>query len=55
MAQSEIEGSLGTKSLGGQLKVLEEKYDILQKKRPIGAKKGSQTVRYEIKDNFFRF
>lgn len=54
MAQSEIEGSLGTKSLGGQQKVL-EKYDILQKKRPIGAKKGSQTVRYEIKDNFFRF
>ena len=55
LTQSEIEASLGMKSLGGQMKILEEKYDILQKKRPIGAKVGSQTVRYEIQDNFFRF
>ena len=42
-------------SLGGQLKILEEKYGIIKKKRPVGAKVGSQTVRYEIQDNFLRF
>lgn len=55
VTQSEIEGALGMKSLGGQMKILEEKYGIINKKRPIGAKEGSQTVRYEIQDNFFRF
>ena len=55
VTQSEIEASLGVNSLGGQLKMLEEKYDIIKKKRPVGAKEGSQTVRYEIQDNFFRF
>ena len=55
VTQSEIEASLGVKSLGGQMKVLEEKYGIIKKKRPVGAKEGSQTVRYEIQDNFFRF
>ena len=55
VTQSDIETALGVKSLGGQLKVLEEKYVIIRKKRPVGAKEGSQTVRYEIGDNFFRF
>ena len=55
VTQSDIEAALGVKSLGGQLKVLEEKYGIIRKKRPVGAKEGSQTVRYEIQDNFFRF
>jgi len=55
VTQREIETSLGLNNLGGQLKILEEKYGIIQKKRPIGAKSGSQTVRYEIQDNFFRF
>ena len=55
VTQSEIESSLDIKSLGGQLKILEEKYGIIKKKRPVGAKPGSQTVRYEIQDNFFRF
>ncbi|MGM9741237.1 MAG: ATP-binding protein [Candidatus Cryptobacteroides sp.] len=55
VTQSEIEASTGIKSLGGQLKVLEENYGIIRKKRPIGAKEGSQTVRFEIQDNFFRF
>ena len=55
VTQSEIEAALGVKSLGGQLKMLEEKYGIVKKKRPVGAKEGSQTVRYEIQDNFFRF
>lgn len=55
VTQSEIESATGIKSLGGQLKVLEENYGIIRKKRPIGAKEGSQTVRFEIQDNFFRF
>ena len=55
VTQSDIEASLGVNSLGGQLKILEEKYGIIKKKRPVGAKEGSQTVRYEIQDNFFRF
>ena len=55
VTQSEIEASLGMKVLGGQMKILEEKYGIIQKKRPVGAKSGSQTVRYEIQGNFFRF
>jgi len=55
VTQNELEASLGMDSLGGQLKILEEKYDIIRKKRPIDAKTSSQTVRYEIQDNFFRF
>ena len=55
VTQSEIETALGVNSLGGQLKILEEKYGLIKKKRPVGAKEGSQTVRYEIGDNFFRF
>ena len=55
VTQKEIEVSLGVNVLGGHLKMLEEKYGIIRKKRPIGAKSGSQTVRYEIQDNFFRF
>jgi len=55
LTQSEIESSLGMKSLGGQLNILEEKYGIIQKKRPIGAKTGSQSVRFEIQDNFSVF
>lgn len=53
--QAEIAVALGEKSLGGQLKQLEETYDVIQKKRPILSKKGSQTVRYEISDLFLRF
>ena len=48
MTQSEIEAATGMKSLGGQLKLLEENYGIIRKKRPIGSKKGSQNVRFEI-------
>ena len=55
VTQGEIEAATGMKSLGGQMKVLEENYGIIRKKRPIGAKEGSQTVRFEIQDNFFRF
>lgn len=55
VTQSQIEATTGMKSLGGQLRILEDNYGIIRKKRPIGAKEGSQTVRFEIKDNFFRF
>ena len=44
VTQSEIVAATGMKSLGGQMKVLEENYGIIRKKRPIGAKEGSQTV-----------
>ena len=53
--QSEIAAILGEKSIGGQLKKLEETYDIIKKMRPILAKEGSQTVRFEIADLFLRF
>ena len=55
MTQTDIEARLGEKSLGGQLKLLEEKYKLIQKKRPILAKQNSQAVRFEIKDLFLRF
>ena len=55
VTQSQIEATTGMKSLGGQWRILEDNYGIIRKKRPIGAKEGSQTVRFEIKDNFFRF
>lgn len=53
--QSEIEAALGGKSIGGQLKRLLEDYNIIVRQRPILAKEGSQTIRYEIHDNFLRF
>lgn len=53
--QPEIEAALGNKSIGGQIKRLIEDYDIIVRQRPILAKEGSQTVRYEITDNFIRF
>ncbi len=53
--QSEIATILGDKSIGGQLKKLEETYEVITKVRPIFAKKGTQTVRYEITDMFLRF
>lgn len=45
----------GLTTLGGTLVRLEEDYAVIEKKRPVGAKDGSQTVRYEIKDHFLRF
>lgn len=55
VTQTDIESRLGEKSLGGQLKLLEEKYELIQKKRPILSKQNSQAVRFEIKDLFLRF
>jgi AAA+ ATPase superfamily predicted ATPase len=53
--QNEIESLLGEKSIGGYLKRLVEEYQLIKRRRPLMAKEGSQTVRYEIDDNFLRF
>lgn len=50
-----METALGGISLGGQLKRLEEDYDLIKKKRPILSKDNSQSVRYEVSDMFLRF
>lgn len=42
-------------SIGGYLKKLEDTYNLIEKRRPILAKPGSQTVRYAIKDTFLNF
>ena len=52
---AEISESIGNASVGGLLQRLEADYDIITKKRPILSKEGTQTVRYEIADNFLRF
>lgn len=53
--QAQIEVFMGEKSIGGQLSKLETVYEVIIKQRPLFAKKGSQTVRYEVSDNFLRF
>lgn len=53
--QPAIMTALGEKSIGGHIKRLIEDYNILKRVRPFGAKEGSQTVRYEITDNFLQF
>ena len=53
-ARVEIESILG-KNIGGYLDRLENEYTIIKKVKPIFAKEGSRTLRYEIVDNFFNF
>lgn len=53
--QPVIETALGNKSAGGTLKRLIEDYDVVRRVRPVFSKEGTQTVRYEIADNFLRF
>lgn len=56
LTQKDIQAKMeDKKSIGGQLKILEEDYLLITKKRPIKAKEGSQTVKFELKDNFLRF
>lgn len=55
VTQKQIESAVGIKNISGHLKLLEEEYKIIRKKRPFGAGSNTQTVRYEITDNFFRF
>jgi len=53
-ARSEMESIL-EKNIGGYLDRLENEYSIIKKVKPIFAKEGSRTVKYEIIDNFFNF
>jgi AAA+ ATPase superfamily predicted ATPase len=53
--QPEIESALGNKSIGGQIKRLIEDYNLIFRQRPVLSKEGTQSVRYEIQDNFIRF
>ena len=53
--QPTIEAALGDKNIGGHIKRLIVDYNIIVRQRPLLAKEGSQTVRYEIQDNFIRF
>ncbi len=52
--QSAIEAALGI-TIGGQLNRLIEDYALINRQRPIMSKPRSQTVRYEIMDNFLKF
>jgi len=54
-SQPEIMAALGDKSIGGHIQRLIEDYNILKRVRPIGAKEGTQAVRYSITDNFLQF
>lgn len=53
--QNAIEGALGGISIGGQLRRLIEDYSLISRVRPIMAKERTQTIRYEIRDNFLKF
>ena len=53
-SRSELESVLN-KNIGGYLDRLENEYTIIKKVKPIFAKEGSRTVKYEIIDNFFNF
>lgn len=53
--QPAIEAMMGRKSIGGNLKRLIEDYTVIKRVRPLLAKEGTQSVRYEISDNLLRF
>ncbi|MCD8207709.1 MAG: ATP-binding protein [Bacteroidales bacterium] len=53
--QGEIEATLGGTTVAGHLKRLIEDYSLIRRVRPIFAKERSQSVRYEIIDNFLKF
>jgi len=53
-SRPEIESVL-EKNIGGYLDRLENEYTIIKKVKPIFAKEGSRTLKYEIVDNFFHF
>ena len=53
-ARTEIESIL-EKNIGGYLEKLENDYTLIRKVKPIFAKDGSRTVKYEIIDNYFNF
>jgi len=53
-SRSEIESIL-EKNIGGYLDRLENEYSIIKKIKPVFAKEGSRSVKYEIIDNFLAF
>lgn len=53
--QAKIEAALDNTSVGGQLRRLIDDYSLISRHRPIMAKERSQSVRYEIRDNFLKF
>ncbi|SLM30059.1 ATPase [Desulfamplus magnetovallimortis] len=53
-SRSEIESIIG-KNVGGHLNMMEDNYDIIQKIKPVNAKKNSRIQKYLIKDNFLNF
>ena len=53
-SRSEMESIL-EKNIGGYLDRLENEYTIIKKIKPIFAKEGGRTLKYEIIDNFFHF
>ncbi len=53
-SRTEMESIL-ERNIGGYLEKLENEYRIIKKIKPIFAKEGSRTVKYEIIDNFFHF
>jgi len=53
-SRGEIESILN-KDIGGYLERLEKHFSIIKKIKPIFAKEGSRSVKYEIVDNFLHF
>ncbi len=53
-SRAEIESIL-EKNIGGYLDRLENEYRVIKKIKPIFAKEGSRSVKYQIVDNFFNF
>ena len=53
-ARGEMESILGF-DIGGYLDKLESEYQIINRKKPFGAKEGSRNNKYFIEDNFLNF
>jgi len=53
-SRTEIESIL-EKNIGGYLDKLENDYDLITKRRPVGAKETGKIQKYYIKDNFLTF
>ena len=53
-SRSEIESIL-ERNIGGYLEKLETDYDLIRKRKPIGAKPTGKVQKYYIKDNFLSF
>lgn len=52
---AEIAAALGGAQISGQLRRLEEDYELIEKRRPVLSPPRSHTVSYAVKDPFLRF